>query len=135
MDNLYTDETTSKEKEERFKAFLYRYHDVSTNRLVQGFLSEKHHYDLFVEAVYDPSEENRQKVDQAFQQFCMEVRFVDYISKVLWRYARDYREKNMTYHKRQLEDSLKVIPWVGGRGYHFFRDVVIGKFWIQSPHF
>src|SRR5699024_45262 len=57
---------------------------------------------LFTTAICFPTEDNWQRLDQAFRQFYTEIRFINYIAKVLWRYAKDFRVKYQRDEARYL---------------------------------
>jgi RNA polymerase sigma factor (sigma-70 family) len=85
------------------KKFRAEYDDqYLSNHVVQRFLSKESNYQLFIKAMCFLTEESWEELDQSFRQFYTEIRFINYISKVLWRYGRDYRIKNQHNRARYL---------------------------------
>lgn len=76
-----------------FQAFTSQHSQALSNYVVQRFLSQESNYQLFATAICFPTEDNWRKLDQAFRQFYTEIRFINYIAKVLWRYGKDFRVK------------------------------------------
>lgn len=77
-----------------FTSFQSKHGQALSNHVVQRFLSQEANYQLFTTAICFPTEENWENLDIKFRQFYMEIRFINYIAKVLWRYAKDFRVKN-----------------------------------------
>jgi len=84
------------------KNFKTEYEQYLSNHVVQRFLSEESNYQLFIKAMSFLTEESWEELDQSFRQFYTEIRFINYISKVLWRYGRDYQIKNQNSRARYL---------------------------------
>ncbi|GGJ97140.1 hypothetical protein GCM10007063_19440 [Lentibacillus kapialis] len=94
-----------------FKTFTSQHSWALSNYVVQRFLSQESHYQLFTTAICFPTEDNWRKLDQAFRQFYMEIRFINYIAKVLWRYAKDFRIKkhrNATHYLPILDQPIQI---------------------------
>lgn len=79
--------------EQRFYEFVSRHEHHLANPVIKGFLNHENDYNLFVQAVCYPSPQNCDRLERAFQRFYIEIRLIHYLSKVLWRYAKDYRAK------------------------------------------
>lgn len=80
------------------------------NPVVKSFLEQKHHRKLFEQAINEPSEENRERLDQEFKQFYTEVRLIKYLSVMLHNTATHFDKKNRLQHKRfplTLDKPLK----------------------------
>lgn len=88
-----------------FESFKSEHGCALSNQVVQSFLHQQSNYQLFTTAICFPTKENWDKLDHAFKQFYIEVRFINYIAKVLWRYARDFRMK----HQRNEEHHLFIL--------------------------
>lgn len=109
--------------------FQIKYDQALSHHIMQNFLRQKSNYQLFTTAVCFPTEENWERLDRAFRQFYIEIRFTRYLAKVIWRYARDFRTKDQRYaahyltildqpinqeeasttHKDQLADSRESV--------------------------
>lgn len=87
-DNVYPD------AQRAFTSFTSKHGQALANDVVQRFLRQQSNYELFTKAICFPTEENWERLDRAFRQFYIEIRFINYIAKVIWRYARDFRSKN-----------------------------------------
>src|SRR5699024_12504206 len=85
-----------------FASFKSRHGRALSNHVVKRYLEEQSHYQLFMTAICFPTEENWEKLDQSFRQFYIEIRFIHYIAKVLWRYAKDFRVKYQRDEARYL---------------------------------
>src|SRR5699024_11381841 len=85
-----------------FQAFTSQHSQALSNYVVQRFLSQESNYQLFATAICFPTEDNWRKLDQAFRQFYTEIRFINYIAKVLWRYGKDFRVKYQRDEARYL---------------------------------
>ncbi|WP_010531813.1 sigma-70 family RNA polymerase sigma factor [Lentibacillus jeotgali] len=94
-----------------FKSFTSQHSQALSNYVVQRFLSQESNYQLFTTAICFPTEDNWRKLDQAFRQFYTEIRFINYIAKVLWRYAKDFRVKYQRDEARYLvilDESIQI---------------------------
>lgn len=80
--------------------FIQRYKRELSHRIIKNFLSEKEHYQLFEEFVYFPTNENMEKLNEAFRKFYIAVRLTYYLSKLLSHTSRDYyqRQKKRRHH-------------------------------------
>lgn len=81
-------------EQKEFISFKSKHEQALSNHVVQRFLSKQSHYQLFMTAICFPTEGNWDKLDREFRQFYIEIRFISYIAKVIWRYAKDLRIKN-----------------------------------------
>lgn len=88
IDNVHPD------AQKAFTSFKSKHDHALSNHVVQHFLCQQSNYQLFTTAICFPTEENWEKLDRAFRQFYTEIRFTNYIAKVIWRYARDLRIKS-----------------------------------------
>lgn len=78
------------------KNLLQDYEHAFSNQIVKNFLNKNTNYEIFVHAVSVPSEENEGRLNQSFQQYYTELRFIHYMSQVIWRYAKDFKAKKNT---------------------------------------
>lgn len=91
------------------------------NPVVRSFLKKRGHSELFANAVNHPSEENKEKLDQAFKQFYTEIRLIKYLSIILHNTAINYDKRNrLQYDRYQLildqplkkEEDLSLIDTI-----------------------
>lgn len=90
------------DSEQRFFEFILNYDRALSNRLVQRFFSHEPNYRLFAKALCYSTEGDWEKLDHAFRKFYIEVRFVDYMNKVIWRFTRDFIDKSQRQRASQL---------------------------------
>lgn len=88
-----------------FTSFKSKHGQALSNQVVQRFLNQQANYQLFTTAICFPTEENWERLDWAFRQFYTEIRFINYLSKVIWRYGRDFRSK----HQRNEAHYLIIL--------------------------
>lgn len=71
-----------------------------SNQMIRSFLKQKKHYQLFIKAIHHPSQENKQRLNDAFRDYYTEVHLTRYISQTISRYAKDFlaKEKNKQNH-------------------------------------
>ncbi|MED4271752.1 sigma-70 family RNA polymerase sigma factor [Geobacillus stearothermophilus] len=72
------------------------------NPIVKGFLSNKNNYELVVRAITEPSEINREKVDQAFTAHYKKVKKIKYISNLIRFFSIDFDKKIRKLNQRFL---------------------------------
>lgn len=82
--------------------FLSNHGNALSNHVVKQFFEQQSNYRLFTTAICFPTKENWERLDQSFRRFYIEIRFINYITKVLWRYARDFRSKSQRDESRYL---------------------------------
>lgn len=85
-----------------FVSFNSEHGHALANQVVQRFLKHEANYQLFTTAICFPTKKNWDKLNQAFREFYIEIRFINYIAKVIWRYARDFQTK----HQRNEDHHL-----------------------------
>lgn len=107
---------------DRFNTFISEHHRILSNYIVQRFLNEEYCYRIFVEAICYPTRERWETLNKSFQDFYTEVRLTDYISKTLWRYARDYRAKSNRRSSRFLLILDQPLQGEDGKSVTTFKD-------------
>lgn len=87
-----------------------------SNQVMTTFLKQKKHYLLLSEFLEFPNEENKEKLDQAFKKFFVEIRLIKYISSLIHYYSigfdqkqRKDRERNLLILDRPNEDGIAPI--------------------------
>lgn len=68
------------------------------NKLIEGFLEDKNNLLLYQTYLKNPTDNNKQKVEQAFRTHAMKVKFLSYFSKVLFFEAQRFDKKIRTTH-------------------------------------
>lgn len=84
------------EVDKKVRKLMQEYGAAFSNQVVKNFLDNEAYYRLFSNAILIPSSENQVRLNQAFRQYYMEIRFTYYLSQVIWRYARDFKAKKKT---------------------------------------
>lgn len=70
------------------------------NPIIHSFLSIQNNKHLLEQAMYYPTKQNKQKLNQAFQLFFLEARFTSYIASLIHFSAINYDKKNRLYKDR-----------------------------------
>ncbi|MFP7495409.1 sigma-70 family RNA polymerase sigma factor [Terribacillus saccharophilus] len=70
--------------------------------LMQGFLKEEQHRIIYEQAERYPSEENIQKLTDAFLQFYTEIQLTNYLTTTLDYYARNYSKQAAVQQGREM---------------------------------
>lgn len=78
--------------------------------MVQDFLKQKQHFQLFQKTIRHPSQENQQRLNEAFQNYYAEIHLTKYISQTLSRYAKDFLAKERTGQNHYLLTLDKPVP-------------------------
>ncbi|WP_410985023.1 sigma-70 family RNA polymerase sigma factor [Bacillus cereus] len=86
----------------QINAFFEKYRDKLKEPIIQQFLKEPKNYDLFEKAITNPTEENKQKLDNAFKTYYKNIRMISYISKLVYFYSIDFDKKISLNTKRFL---------------------------------
>lgn len=81
----------SKSSRSGYHTFVSRHRKALANPIIQQFLKDETNYHHFVQTVSFPTKQRWQQLNRSFQRFYTEIRLIDYISKTLWRYAKDFR--------------------------------------------
>lgn len=82
--------------------FYEKYQDKLNQPIVESFLREDKNYFLFKNAIIDPTEENKHRLDLAFKQHYKQVKMISYISKLIYFYSIDFDKKISLNNQRQL---------------------------------
>ena len=61
--------------------------------IVRSFLQSKYNYNLFEEAITNPTPENKQILDQTFKSHFKKIKVIDYVSKLIHYYSIDLQKK------------------------------------------
>ncbi|SDC60647.1 RNA polymerase sigma factor, sigma-70 family [Pelagirhabdus alkalitolerans] len=69
------------------------------SKLVRSFLKQYEHQAMFIDALCYPSEENRQKLDEAFRDFYTGVKIVSYLSKTIYWESVNFDKKQRYRNK------------------------------------
>lgn len=70
------------------------------NPLICNFLEHNHHFQLFINAISNPSVENKEKLDEAFKIYYFKVRFTSFVSSTLYFNAINFDKKQQKLYKR-----------------------------------
>src|SRR5699024_2804541 len=114
-------------------SFQSKHGQALSNQVVQRFLSQASHYELFATAICFPTEDNWQRLDQAFRQFYTEIRFINYIERVLWGYAKDFRVKYERDEARYLCMMDKPIQIKGESSAITYKDQLVDHRQDNTP--
>ena len=67
--------------------------NILENPLLKSFLDETENYKSFENAIFEPSEENKEKVEELFKIHYEKVRFTAYFNKLINNFAVDFDKK------------------------------------------
>lgn len=70
--------------------------------LIQNFLCDDYHYQLFQNYVEDPKPENQEKLDHAFKEYYKRIKTIAYLNKLIYFFTIDYDKKVSTHTHRNL---------------------------------
>lgn len=86
----------------QLNVFYEKYQDKLNQPIVESFLREDENYVLFKNAIIDPTEKNKQRLDLVFKQHYKKVKMISYISKLIYFYSIDFDKKISLNKQRQL---------------------------------
>ncbi|PEA55041.1 RNA polymerase subunit sigma-70 [Bacillus pseudomycoides] len=86
-------------------AFFEKYQNKLKEPIVQYFLKEPKNYALFEQAITSPTEENKQRLDDAFKEHYKKVKMINYISKLIYFYSIDF-DKKVSLNKKRYDLNL-----------------------------
>ncbi|KHD85327.1 hypothetical protein NG54_09915 [Heyndrickxia ginsengihumi] len=72
------------------------------NPIIQSFFNHEDHVSMLQETMHDPTNENKERLDQAFKQFYFNIRFTSFISSSLYFDAIHFDQKQRQYSSRYL---------------------------------
>jgi RNA polymerase sigma factor (sigma-70 family) len=72
------------------------------NPLIQNFLKDRYHAQLFQKAISNPTLENKEELDRAFKLYYFNVRFTSFISSTIYFNAINYDKKQRKHNLRHL---------------------------------
>ncbi|MEH7356846.1 sigma-70 family RNA polymerase sigma factor [Neobacillus drentensis] len=72
------------------------------NPIIQNFLKNKQNYQLFLDSICDPTDENIEKLDRNFKIFYFDIRFISFISSSLYFNAVNFNKRQRKYSSRNL---------------------------------
>ncbi|MBS7429371.1 MULTISPECIES: sigma-70 family RNA polymerase sigma factor [Virgibacillus] len=82
--------------------------------VIRNFLKDENNYILLKKVLEDPSdEENKKKLDNAFQNYYKGIKIIGYLSKLIYFYSIDYDKrrnnyKNKTVYPLKKESSSNI---------------------------
>ncbi|MCM3196901.1 sigma-70 family RNA polymerase sigma factor [Priestia megaterium] len=82
-----------REYQERNPSFFQHY-------AVKLFLEKPYYYQLFEQAVCEPTPDHQKKLNQAFQHYYFQLKFVSYVSQTLYYTAINFDKKNRQHKER-----------------------------------
>lgn len=85
---------------QELQAFMEENETLFQNQLVQSFLTQNDNITLLKNAICSPSAEHEQSLDDAFKAHHFKVRFLSYISSVLYFNAVNFDKKQRTNKHR-----------------------------------
>jgi RNA polymerase sigma factor (sigma-70 family) len=94
----------------KMKAFLENYKEELENPVIKNFLKQEENYNLLVQAISCPNNENKERLNVEFQEYYAVIRLTHYISMMIHHYARDYYlrlKKNSNFHQLILDKPSK----------------------------
>lgn len=81
--------------------FSKKHSNSLNNPLIQSFLKDVGHFTLLVKSLYNPTRENKESLDQAFQEYYTGVKVINYLSKTLYweaiNFDKQMRAKNLRF--------------------------------------
>lgn len=75
------------------------------NKLIDGFLEDKKNRILYATYLNNPSDFNKQKIEDAFKVHAMKIRFLSYFSKVIFFEAQRFDKKIRAAHLLPLLET------------------------------
>lgn len=70
------------------------------NPIIRNFLKNKQNFQLFMDALYNPTTKNMEKLDETFKLFYFEIRFSAFISSSVYFSAINFDKKQRKYSSR-----------------------------------
>lgn len=80
--------------------FINKHKKKMEQPIVRSFLQSKYNYNLFEEAITNPTPENKQILDQTFKSHFKKIKVIDYVSKLIHYYSIDLQKK-ITLNKQR----------------------------------
>lgn len=87
-------------EDEKFRQFEAENPELLQNDLVISFLKLPLNQEIYIEAIINPTPENRQKLDLQFKQFYYKIRFISHISTTLKFNAINYDKRHRLIQSR-----------------------------------
>ncbi|BBW98444.1 sigma-70 family RNA polymerase sigma factor [Geobacillus icigianus] len=86
---------------QKIEEFKEENKDFLENTVVKSFLTEEENQKLLVQAICEPTEENKKLLDNKFEKFYFDIRFTSYISTVLYFNAINFDKRYRKMLNRQ----------------------------------
>ncbi|OJH17095.1 hypothetical protein BLX88_20320 [Bacillus obstructivus] len=74
--------------------------NILDNNLLRTFLEDENHFELFEKAINDPSKENKLKVENAFNNYYLQIRKFTYLNSLIRIYSIDFEKKERKMKQR-----------------------------------
>ncbi|WP_051530083.1 hypothetical protein [Anoxybacteroides tepidamans] len=78
---------------QKIEQFKEENKDFLENSVIKSFLMEEKNKELFFRVICDPSEKNKKILDNEFKKFYFDIRFISYISTVLYFNAINFDKR------------------------------------------
>lgn len=85
-----------------FRTYLKENQDKLNEPIVAYFLRDSNNLTLLQNAIDNPSQENRKKLDDAFREHYTRAKILTYVSKLIYFYSIDYDKRVSVSKKRQI---------------------------------
>ncbi|MEC1739928.1 sigma-70 family RNA polymerase sigma factor [Schinkia azotoformans] len=106
----------------RVKELLGKNH-ILENPLVKGFLEDDNYFNIFETSILEPTEENKNKVEEAFKNYYEKIRINAYFNNLIRYYAIDFDKKIRKINNRYTLTLDKPIDGAE-EGIVAFKDLI-----------
>lgn len=79
------------------------------NRLINGFLEDVQNKDIYKNYLKNPTDTNKEKVEEAFRLYAMKIKILSYFSKALFFEAQRFDKKMRRHNAVPLLENDEVI--------------------------
>lgn len=82
------------------REFVATYEKALNSPVLRAFLEEEQHMNLLIESIVEPTQKNREAVNESFRSFYMELRLVKYLSQLIHYYSIDVSKRYRRHFER-----------------------------------
>lgn len=100
MLNFTENDLRNEEHKDKMKVFLRENKEFIENNVVSSFLSQKRNKELLIDAICNPTGDNKTTLDKEFKKFYFNIRFISFISTTLHYNAINFDKRFRKISKR-----------------------------------
>ncbi|WP_230876649.1 sigma-70 family RNA polymerase sigma factor [Bacillus sp. SRB1LM] len=89
--------------------FYSLYQEKLENPIMRNFLGDSDNYELFLNAMEKPTNDNKQLLDKAFKSYFKKVKIISYISNLIYFYSIGFDKKVSINNERNILNLDKPI--------------------------